>query len=192
LRQGPLLSRELEARYAASDTSGTSFLLRARVSDETLTLSIWAVSFRVFPWLRICRAASDFNGVIVRGLPPSRPRAFAAARPAFVRRQLGSFVLGKRCEHVEDELSVRAGGIQPGSSDVSEPYPPLSHYGHDVSQVSGTAAQPGQISYCQNISRLQVVQAFLPSCPCLGGAGGILLKHAHSTCCDECVHLRVQ
>lgn len=72
--------------YAASSVaSGRSFRLRARVSDETLTLSIWAVSFNVFPWLRSCRAASVFDGVIVRGRPPSRPRDFAAAKPALVR-----------------------------------------------------------------------------------------------------------
>lgn len=70
-----------KARYAAAvATSGTSFRLRARVSDETLTLSIWAVSFKVFPWLRSCRAASVLDGVIVRGRPPS-------ATPGFRRRQ---------------------------------------------------------------------------------------------------------
>jgi hypothetical protein len=31
-----------------------------------LTLSIWAVSFSVFPWLRNCRAPSVLDGVIVR------------------------------------------------------------------------------------------------------------------------------
>ena len=62
-----------------------SLRLKARVSEQTLTLSIWAVSFRVFPCLRSCRAAAVLDGVMVRGRSPRRPRDFAAAKPAFVR-----------------------------------------------------------------------------------------------------------
>jgi hypothetical protein len=66
---------ERGARYSAADTtSGTSFLLMARVKDETLTLSIWAVSFRLFPWLRNCRAASALDGVIRGPRLPARRR----------------------------------------------------------------------------------------------------------------------
>lgn len=70
--------------------------------------------------------------------------------------------------------------------------PPLPKDGHDIGQVSGTAAQPGQIRNGENIPGLQVVQAFLPSGPGLGGTGGILLKHSHGACSDKCIHLGVQ
>jgi hypothetical protein len=108
----------------------TSDRLRARVNDETLTLSIWAVSLRVFPWLRSCRAASVLDGVIVRGRPPSRP----GLSPALIR---------------SDSLDRSYSARDANMSKINLPCV--------SAMVYSTAAQPGQIRNCQHIAWLQVV-----------------------------------
>jgi hypothetical protein len=90
------------------------------------------------------------------------------------------------------KLSMCAGGTQPRFSERAEPNPPLPQHRHDVSHISGTSVRSGQISNCQHVPGLQVIQAFLPSCPCLGSAGSVLLKDAHGFGLDEHVDLRIQ
>lgn len=130
---------------------------------------------------------SSFEGgrraALVLSPPPGGFRPPGQPRP---------LVLRKRGEQVEDELAVRAGGVEQWFSEGTEPYPPLSQHRHDVSQVRGTTAQPCQIRNCQNIAWLEVVQACLPTRSRLGGARGVLLKHAHCPCGHECIHLGIQ
>ena len=64
------------------------------------------------PPFRAARTASSFSPEMAAGRPPTRPRRRAAANPAHDPLACqGTLVLGKRAEHMKQQLARRRRGI---------------------------------------------------------------------------------
>jgi hypothetical protein len=97
---------------------------------------------------------------------PLNPTAGRGQLPAFVRSDNRDRSYSAREANMSKiSLPCALGVSSHGSARERDPIPPLSQNRHDVSQIRSTAADPSQISNCQNIPRLQVVQSFLPPGP---------------------------
>jgi hypothetical protein len=68
-----------------------------------------------------------------------------------------------------------------GSAREQNPIPPLPQHRNNVRQVRRTATQSGEVSNHQDVTRLQIIQTFLPPRPGLRRPGGVFLKHADRT-----------
>src|SRR5215213_5618037 len=77
-----------------------------------------------------------------------------------------AFELGQGCEHMEDELAARSGGVD-RLLEAPEPNPTLGHAGDGVDEMPEGAAEAVQLPHDQGVTGPKLVQQ-----PLEGGAIG--------------------
>ena len=100
---------------------------------------------------------------ILRGLPPKRPRARAAGRPALVRSAISSLELGDRRQDVEGEPPVGGRGVdlRAGAGQHLEADPARTQLLRRGDQVPEVAPQPVQRPRHERVAGLQRLEAGL-------------------------------
>ena len=135
-------------------------------------------------------ALSIFLAFITEGRPPTRPRALAAARPAWVRSRMRSLSnSAKRAHDGEEQAAIGGRGVD-GLRQTAEADSSASQVLHKLDQIPEGAPQPVQPPNHHHIARTQLVEHPVQFGSAGFAAGGMVSEDLDASSLLQCVDLK--